>query len=168
MPFDRNFKLEFADPDNSSTHTLHIRTYIHYIYIYTLSIYTHIHSLYVPTYTPIPTHPTHIFQLKAPDNHELVVDYYTVLHKAPGGDEAFTNKLNTESDPSVLLDQRHLVIRGATASAVLRVRSQVLKAFRDHFDSKGFNEVTPPCMVQTQVEGGSTLFEFQYYGEKVC
>ncbi|RUS30713.1 hypothetical protein BC938DRAFT_479048 [Jimgerdemannia flammicorona] len=102
----------------------------------------------------------------APDNHELIVDYYAVLHKAPGGDDAFTNKLNTESDPSVMLDQRHLVIRGETASAVLRVRSQVLRAFRDHFDHKGFHEVTPPCMVQTQVEGGSTLFEFNYYGEK--
>ncbi len=50
---------------------------------------------------------------------------------------------------------------------MLKVRSAVLKAFRDHFDSKGFTEITAPCMVQTQVEGGSTLFEMNYYNEKV-
>ncbi|KAK9721546.1 asparagine--tRNA ligase [Basidiobolus ranarum] len=101
----------------------------------------------------------------APDHHELVADYWELIHKAPGGDEAFGNKLNEESDPSILFDQRHLVIRGETASSVLRARSCVQKAFRDHFHSRGYNEVVPPCMVQTQVEGGSTLFEFNYYGE---
>ncbi|KAI8049921.1 hypothetical protein BDF22DRAFT_697368 [Syncephalis plumigaleata] len=102
----------------------------------------------------------------APDNHEMVVDYWEVLGKAPGGDEAIGNKLNEESNPSVLYDQRHLVIRGETASAVLRARSDIMKAFRDHFDGRGYTEVTPPCMVQTQVEGGSTLFNLDYYGEK--
>uniref|UniRef100_A0A1D1XGT0 Asparagine--tRNA ligase, cytoplasmic n=1 Tax=Anthurium amnicola TaxID=1678845 RepID=A0A1D1XGT0_9ARAE len=102
----------------------------------------------------------------APDNHELLADYWEVIHNAPGGDDAFTNKLNAEADPSVLYEQRHLVIRGETASAVLKARSAVMKAFRDYFDRKGFTEINPPCMVQTQVEGGSTLFEMNYYGEK--
>ncbi|CAG8529950.1 4346_t:CDS:2 [Diversispora eburnea] len=99
-------------------------------------------------------------------NHELSADYWEVIHKAPGGDDAFTNKLNAEADPSVLYEQRHLVIRGESSSSVLRVRSQIMKAFREYFDSRGFTEVNPPCMVQTQVEGGGTLFDFNYYGEK--
>ena len=33
----------------------------------------------------------------APGGHELVVDYWRVLGAAPGGDEAFTNRLNEVS-----------------------------------------------------------------------
>lgn len=103
----------------------------------------------------------------APDNHELVVDYWYVVGKAPGGDEAFNNKVTQDADPSYLLDNRHLVLRGETSAAVMKARAEVIKAFRAHYDARGYTEVTPPCMVQTQVEGGSTLFEFNYYGEKV-
>ncbi|KAG2186537.1 hypothetical protein INT44_002761 [Umbelopsis vinacea] len=102
----------------------------------------------------------------APDGHELVVDYWTMVGKAPGGDDAFTNKISQDADPSYLLDQRHLVLRGETASAVMKARAQVIKAFRAHFAHQGYTEVTPPCMVQTQVEGGSTLFAFDYYGQQ--
>jgi asparaginyl-tRNA synthetase len=91
-----------------------------------------------------------------------------MVGKAPGGDDAFTNKISQDADPSYLLDQRHLVLRGETASAVMKARAQVIKAFRAHFEHKGYTEVTPPCMVQTQVEGGSTLFAFDYYGQQVC
>jgi asparaginyl-tRNA synthetase len=101
----------------------------------------------------------------APDGHELVADYWKVIGKAPGGDDAFTNKISKDADPSLLADMRHLVIRGETASAVLKVRAAVLRAFRDEYESLGLLEVTPPCMVQTQVEGGGTLFKFDYYGQ---
>jgi len=100
----------------------------------------------------------------APDNHELVVDFWKCIGKAPGGDESFSNKVAESAEPSTLADSRHLVIRGETASSILKVRSSVLKAFRSHFDHLGLMEVTPPCMVQTQVEGGGTLFGFDYYG----
>ncbi|KAH7059307.1 hypothetical protein BKA57DRAFT_444494 [Linnemannia elongata] len=102
----------------------------------------------------------------APDNHELTVDYWECIGKAPGGEEAMSNKVNENSDPSVKYDLRHLVLREEKASGILKVRSQVMKAFRDHFDNRGFTEVTPPAMVQTSVEGGSTLFELNYYNEK--
>ncbi|KAF9379899.1 hypothetical protein CPB97_008691 [Podila verticillata] len=102
----------------------------------------------------------------APDNHELTVDYWEVVGKAPGGEEAISNKVNENSDPSVKYDLRHLVLREEKASGILKVRSQVMKSFREHFDHRGFVEVTPPAMVQTSVEGGSTLFELNYYNEK--
>lgn len=101
----------------------------------------------------------------APDHHELVADYWEIVGKAPSGDDAFNNKVTPDADPYYLLDNRHLVLRGETASAVLRARAEVIKAFRAFYEEEHFTEVTPPCMVQTQVEGGSTLFAFNYYGE---
>ncbi|GAA6061139.1 hypothetical protein JCM10212_001739 [Sporobolomyces blumeae] len=102
----------------------------------------------------------------APDSHELTADWFKVVGKAPGGDEAFLNKVNEEADPSLLADSRHLVIRGENASAVLKVRAALLSSFRQSYANLNLLEVTPPCMVQTQVEGGATLFGFDYYGEQ--
>ena len=47
---------------------------------------------------------------------------------------------------------------------MLKVRAAVLAQFRAAFEGEEVLEVTPPCMVQTSVEGGSTLFTIQYYG----
>lgn len=44
------------------------------------------------------------------------------------------------------------------------MRSVVSQAFRDHFDSRRVTEVHPPSLVQTQVEGGATLFKLDYFG----
>ena len=42
----------------------------------------------------------------------------------------------------------------------------MLSAFRDSYASMSIIEVTPPCLVQTQVEGGATLFKLDYYGQQ--
>ncbi|KAI0087095.1 asparaginyl-tRNA synthetase [Irpex rosettiformis] len=101
----------------------------------------------------------------APGGHELIVDYWKVLGAAPGADDAFSNRLNEKSDPSILADLRHLVLRGETASAVLKLRAALMTSFRQTLTSHDLLEVTPPCLVQTQVEGGATLFKLDYYGQ---
>ena len=102
----------------------------------------------------------------APDNRELHADYFEVLGKAPGGDDAITNKVQAKGDVQTLLDMRHLVLRGETAAAVMFVRDAVEHAFNVKYHELGYVKVSPPALVQTQVEGGSTLFDFNYYQEK--
>ncbi|KAL6935816.1 asparagine--tRNA ligase [Hanseniaspora opuntiae] len=102
----------------------------------------------------------------APGNVELSVDYFEVVGLAPSGADAFTNKIQENADPSLLLDQRHLALRGETLSAVMKVRACFLKSIRRFYEEESLTEITPPNMVQTQVEGGSTLFKLDYYGQE--
>lgn len=102
----------------------------------------------------------------APGGHELIADYYEIIGLAPSGEFSFTNMVQETADPSILLNRRHLAIRGESLSAVVKVRASMLRAFRDSFDEDGVTEVTPPCIVQSMVEGGATLFSFDYYGEQ--
>lgn len=97
----------------------------------------------------------------APDGHELIVDHYKVIGLAPAG--GADTILNEESHPDVQLDNRHIMVRGESTSKILKMRSVVLNAFRSHYLDRGYNEVTPPTLVQTQVEGGATLFKLKYF-----
>ncbi|AYU82566.1 asparaginyl-tRNA synthetase, putative [Leishmania donovani] len=94
---------------------------------------------------------------------ELHVNEYAVVGDSDGTIETV---ITAESSVDKLYDQRHVVVRGTLASSVLKVRHELLRVFREHFWSHQYYEVTPPTLVQTQVEGGSTLFEVLYYGEK--
>jgi asparaginyl-tRNA synthetase len=104
----------------------------------------------------------------APDNREIHVDYYKVIGRSPSDIDAITNRVSAQQDQwdSQMLDNRHLVLRGDTASSVMKVRSAVEWAFAKAYRELKFTKISPPAFVQTQVEGGSTLFELDYYGEK--
>ncbi|MCJ1363514.1 hypothetical protein MMC16_002621 [Acarospora aff. strigata] len=104
----------------------------------------------------------------APDDRELHADYFEIIGKAAGDKEAITTRVAPDADPHTLYDNRHLVLRGENSASIMKVRAAVLRAFRQTYEeiNPSCLEVTPPSMVQTQVEGGATLFAFDYYGEK--
>ncbi|XP_056400711.1 asparagine--tRNA ligase, cytoplasmic [Hyla sarda] len=101
---------------------------------------------------------------QAPGGHELSCDYWELVGLAPAG--GADNLINEESDVDVQLNNRHMMIRGENMSKIFKVRSAVVHCFRNHFFDRGYYEVTPPTLVQTQVEGGSTLFKLDYFGEE--
>lgn len=94
---------------------------------------------------------------------ELHADYWELVGASSGDIEGIINK---ESNVDVLADQRHIQLRDINVGYIFKIRSAALQCFRQHFFDKGFTEVTPPTLVQTQVEGGSTLFKMNYFGEE--
>lgn len=100
----------------------------------------------------------------APGGHELHCDYWELIRNAPPG--GIDHILNEESKVDIQLDQRHLMLRGETLSKIMMFRSILIQAFRDHYLKNHYYEVTPPTLVQTQCEGGSTLFKLNYFGEE--
>jgi len=76
------------------------------------------------------------------------------------------HEIRPDSGVQVLLDKRHLVLRGEQASQIMRFRDLITRSFREFFFLREFVEVTPSTIVQTQVEGGSTLFAFDYFEQE--
>lgn len=93
--------------------------------------------------------------------YELSVDKYEIYN----GLCAPSFPLNDKSEKESRLDNGHLALRLKERSLFLRVRANLLKSLRDFYFEKRYIEVTTPTMVQTQVEGGSTLFSLKYYDE---
>ena len=98
--------------------------------------------------------------------------------RAPGGFELTASRVEitgpsegypiTPKDHGVdfLMSQRHLWMRSAQQHAVLRVRSEVEQAIRDFFYERGFTLIDSPILTGSSVEGTSTLFETDYFGDK--
>ncbi|KAI1393836.1 asparaginyl-tRNA synthetase [Hypoxylon trugodes] len=103
----------------------------------------------------------------APDGRELHVDYYEVLGPSPSDEETITNKVSAQQNQwdAQMLDNRHLVLRGENASALMKIRAAVEGAFQKVYEELQITKVSPPALVQTQVEGGATLFSAPYYDE---
>ncbi len=66
-----------------------------------------------------------------------------------------------------LLENRHLWIRSRLQWAVLRLRATVMRACRDWLDSHDYIEMSTPILTPAAGEGTTTLFEVDYFGDKV-
>jgi asparaginyl-tRNA synthetase len=65
-----------------------------------------------------------------------------------------------------LMDNRHLWVRSSRQWAALRVRSEIMRAINEFFDSRGFIRFDAPILTPSSCEGTSTLFSTPYFDEK--
>lgn len=98
--------------------------------------------------------------------------------RAPGGFELGLTELEVvgqaepdypiqpkEHGTGFLMEHRHLWIRSPRQATVLRVRATLSRALREWLDDEGFVAVDTPILTPTVVEGTTTLFQTDYFGQ---
>ncbi|NOX38328.1 MAG: asparagine--tRNA ligase [Calditrichaeota bacterium] len=98
---------------------------------------------------------------RSPLGYELLLTDLRIVHQAQ--DYPITKK---EHGIDFLLDHRHLWLRSRRPFAVMRIRHEVIAAIRDFFNERGFVLIDTPIFTPTSVEGTTTLFETEYFGQK--
>lgn len=98
---------------------------------------------------------------RAPSGCELQLIDFTVVHEPTA---PFPIDL-TEHTPGFLMDHRHLWMRTGRQVPILRIRDAVFRAVRSFFYEHGFVATEAPILTGTSVEGTTTLFTVDYFGE---
>ncbi len=95
---------------------------------------------------------------RAPGGHELTVRDLQVVDLA----EPYPI---TPKDHGVefLMDHRHLWLRSRRQHALMRIRTEVIRAATEFLDRRGYLHVDAPILTPASVEGTTTLFETPYF-----
>jgi asparaginyl-tRNA synthetase len=98
--------------------------------------------------------------------------------RAPGGVEMGLSRVRLvslaepypitpkEHGTDFLMDHRHLWLRAPRQQALLRLRAELIQAFRDFMNREGFLLVDSPIFTPNACEGTTTLVETQYFDQK--
>lgn len=97
---------------------------------------------------------------RAPGGYELRAKKFELVGKA----DVFP--ITEYQSEEFLLDKRHLWIRSRELMNVMKIKASLLKYCREWFNENNFYEVTPPTITPNACEGGTTLFEFNYFDKK--
>ena len=98
---------------------------------------------------------------RAPGGYELGIQSIEIIQIA--GEYPITPK---EHGVAFLMDHRHLWLRSSQQHAILRIRDEIIRACRDFFAERDFILIDAPIFTPAAVEGTTTLFETEYFGEK--
>ncbi len=72
-----------------------------------------------------------------------------------------TGKVPAEID--VRLNYRYIDLRRIESSAIFKIESTILGAFREFLSKNGFEEIRTPSIISEASEGGSDLFSVKYF-----
>lgn len=76
------------------------------------------------------------------------------------------NKPKLDVSLPVMLDYRNASLRNLRVSSVFKLQAVIVKAFREYMYKNDFTEIQVPTIVATATEGGSQVFEVDYFDRK--
>ncbi|MBT4447065.1 asparagine--tRNA ligase [archaeon] len=97
---------------------------------------------------------------RAPTGYELKVSKFTLVG------ESHEFPIQKDASKEHLADHRHLHLRSRKMTAILKIRSTIFGAIDQYFRGVGFYEYHSPTLQAVQCEGGSDLFDVDYFGKK--
>lgn len=103
---------------------------------------------------------------KAPGGFELHGDALEVISEASVPPPVELAKEDWHANPDTLLAYRHVTVRSRKSQAALKVKAELVRAFRDFLDEHGFTEIFTPKLVSAGAEGGANMFEVDFYGKR--
>ena len=98
---------------------------------------------------------------RAPTGFEVHVTDFEIVGKSD------SYPITKDQSVEFLADNRHLWLRSQRMIAILKIRSTYIQARDEFFTKKGFFRFDSPILQPTQSEGGSTVFEVNYYKNKL-
>ncbi|MDD5171664.1 MAG: asparagine--tRNA ligase [Candidatus ainarchaeum sp.] len=97
---------------------------------------------------------------RAPGGYEIEAAGFTLISQG----EPFP--IAKDLSDEYLLDVRHLWLRSQKMTSIMKARHHIVNYLREFFEVEGFYEMAPPIITKSACEGGSTLFEMDYFGDK--
>lgn len=71
-------------------------------------------------------------------------------------------------EQDIRLNSRWIDLRVPSNNSIMRVKSGILRFFREALYQKGFIEINTPKLISGQSEGGSDVFKTDYFGQPAC
>ncbi|MBD3210239.1 asparagine--tRNA ligase [Candidatus Micrarchaeota archaeon] len=96
---------------------------------------------------------------RAPGGYEIQATGFSLVSRG----EPFP--ISKDLSDEFLLDIRHLWVRSRKMTAIMKARHHIVNYLREFFDREHFYEIAPPIITKSGCEGGSTLFEMDYFGD---
>jgi nondiscriminating aspartyl-tRNA synthetase len=97
---------------------------------------------------------------------EVEVSSLEIINKAEKLPIHVNEKADTKTDFSNRLDWRFLDFHKPKIQAIFKIQTVIENSFREYFYKKNFVEMQPPCIISAASEGGTDLFEVQYFEKK--
>lgn len=97
---------------------------------------------------------------RSPYGYEISAEELNLIGKSSSEYEAEVSPSNGVFHK---MNVKHLLHRGENCLSIFKVRDFLLHTIRNYYFDNDFVEVTPPSIVSTSCEGGSTLFKLNYY-----